>query len=248
LGARIVPLLNKVTGASLAAAREVAHFSLTDLHIDRVLLGQMQDRDPVWEARRRIGAVILAAGESRRMGQPKMLLPWKGGTIIRQVCQQVIASGVYEVVVVAGRLVSQIQEQIGDLPVQVVLNPDYEQGEMLSSLQVGLRAIWRTSDACMVVLGDQPAIQPAIARDLADYYCQGRGRIVAPSYQQRRGHPLIIDRAFWQPILDLPPGAAPRDILRANEDHIYHHVVNSDSVLRDVDTPDEYRRALDESR
>jgi molybdenum cofactor cytidylyltransferase len=135
--------------------------------------------------------------------------------------------------------------QVGDLPVQVVFNPDYEQGEMLSSLQVGLRALWHTSDACMVVLGDQPAIQPMIVRELLRCYHQGRGRIVAPSYQQQRGHPIIIDRALWQPILDLPPGAAPRDVIRSNADQVYHHVVNSDSVLRDVDTPDDYRRALD---
>jgi molybdenum cofactor cytidylyltransferase len=89
-GARIVPLLNKVTPELLAPACEVADFALTDLHIDRVLLGHVQNPDPIWEARRRIGAIVLAAGESQRMGEPKLLLPWKDGTIIRQVCQQAV--------------------------------------------------------------------------------------------------------------------------------------------------------------
>lgn len=246
-GARIAPLLNRVTAETLSAAREVASYSLTDLNINRVLLGCVHSRDPVLETRRRIGAIILAAGESRRMGQPKMLLPWKGTSIIRRVCEQVIEAGVYEAVVVVGRWRDAIQMEVDDLPVRVIVNPDYEQGEMLSSLQAGIRAIWHTSDACMVVLGDQPAIQSTIARQLVECYFQGRGMIVAPSYQQRRGHPLIIDRIFWQSILDLPPGAVPRDLIRANEDQIYHLVVESDSVLRDIDTPDEYRRYLDES-
>lgn len=243
-GARITPLINKVTPESLPGARRVADYVLTDLNIERVLIGAVQEENPVLESRCRIGAVILAAGESRRMGQPKMLLPWGTGTVIRHVCQQVVSSGVYEIVVVAGRWHDEIQAQLADLPVRVIFNHEYEDGEMLSSLQAGILALWHTSDACMVVLGDQPAIQPAIISQVAEAFYQRRGKIVAPSFNQRRGHPIVLDRVFWQPILDLPSGTAPRDLIRAHEDQVYHLTVDSDTILNDIDTPDDYRRAL----
>ena len=114
---------------------------------------------------------------------------------------------------------------------------------MLSSLQVGLKAIGKANHACLVVLGDQPAIEPEIINRLMEAYYRGRGRIVAPFYRNQRGHPILIDKAFWQAIIELPEGAAPRDAIRASEDEIYHVEVNSDSVLRDIDTPEDYHRA-----
>ncbi len=243
-GARFAPLLNKVTDDTLPQARLIAQRALSDLNVDRVLIGSVQETDPIREAQRRIGAVVLAAGQSSRMGEPKMLLPWNGSlTIIHHVCQQVAACGPYEIVVVSGEWHDAIRKQVEGLPVRVVNNRDYAKGEMLSSLRVGLEAIWDTSEACMVVLGDQPGIQPDMVRALMLAYAEGRGRIVAPSYQNRRGHPIIIERAFWPSIMELPDDAAPRDVIRAHEDEVYHVVVDSSSVLRDIDTPEDYRQA-----
>jgi molybdenum cofactor cytidylyltransferase len=241
--ARVAPLINKVSPVSLDDARQVANYLLTDLNIERVLLCTLQEDDPVREVRRRIGAVILGAGESRRMGEPKLLLPWGDKTIIREIAEQVTASGVYEVVVVAGRWEKEIRTQLAGLPLRVVHNPDYASGDMLSSLKVGVEALWHTSEACMVVLGDQPSIQQSTIQQVIEAYVQGKGRIIAPSYQNRRGHPILIDHAFWQSILDLPADAAPRDLIRANEQEIYHVVVDTDTVLRDIDTPEDYQRA-----
>jgi molybdenum cofactor cytidylyltransferase len=187
--------------------------------------------------------VILAAGESRRMGESKLLMDWGGRTIIRQVCEQVSACDLYEVTLVAGQWMEAIQEQVADLPVRVIHNPNYALEEMASSLQVGLRAIWHTSDACLVVLGDQPMTKQDVIGGVLQAYHQGRGRIVAPSYQGQRGHPVLIDRAFWQAIIDLPPDAAPRNVLQANQHEIYHMVVDTNTVIRDVDTPGDYRQA-----
>ncbi len=248
-GARVVPLLNKVTPETLPQARAIAYRVLTDLHVERVLIGAVQDDDPVREVRKRVGAVILAAGESKRMGKPKLLLPWgKRSTVIREVCQRVAAcSGLYEIVVVTGRLQAEIRQQVADLPVRVVYNPAYALGEILSSLKVGLGVIWQTSDAALVVLGDQPFLQQEIVHELLLAYAEGRGRIVVPTYEGQRGHPLIIDHTFWQAILELPPGAAPRDLLRKHEDEVYTLPVNTDSVLRDIDTPEDYHRAREQS-
>lgn len=242
--ARIAPLLNKVNDGALPDARQVADYLLTDINVERALVGAVQEADPIREARRRVGAVILAAGESKRMGEPKLLMPWgENSTVIRQVCQQVAACGLYEVVLVAGRWGDAIREQVTGLPVRVVINENYAQGEMLSSLKAGLASIWHSSDACLVVLGDQPLIEQTVTRSVVEAYFTGRGRIVAPSYGNRRGHPILIGRAFWESIIAMPPDSAPRDLIRLHEDEVHHLVVDTDSVLRDIDTPEDYRRA-----
>jgi molybdenum cofactor cytidylyltransferase len=244
-GARVIPLLNKVTPDRLSPAHQIADRLLSEPRLGRVLIGVAREEPPIWEARRRVGAVILAAGESRRMGTPKLLLPWgDGSTIIRQVCEQVAAAdGLSEVVVVAGRWQAEIEAQTADLPLRVTVNPRHAEGEMLSSLLVGLDALGEHNDACLVVLGDQPGIEVGVIEDVLAAYFEGRGCIVAPRYEGQRGHPALFDRALWAALRALPDGGAPRDVLRAHPDDLYHLDVESDSVLLDVDTPADYQRA-----
>jgi molybdenum cofactor cytidylyltransferase len=245
VGARIIPLLNKVTPDRLPLAHQIADRLLGEPRIARVLIGAVREEPPVWEVRRRVGAVVLAAGQSRRMGEPKLLLPWgDGSTIIRQVCGQVVAaSGLGEVIVVAGRWRAEIEAQVADLPLRVVDNPRHAEGEMISSLLVGLDALGEDCDACLVVLGDQPGIEVSVIEGVLAAYFEGRGKIVAPRYRGQRGHPILFDRALWAALRALPEGGAPRDVLRAHPDDLYHLEVESDSVLLDVDTPADYRRA-----
>jgi len=242
--ARVIPLLNRVTSNTLDSARSVARLLLSDMNVHRVLIGTVLEEPPIWEVQRRVGAVVLAAGQSTRMGQPKVLLPWGEGTMIRHICEQVLAIHPYEVVVVAGEHLDAIKEELKGLPLRVVYNPRYAEGEMLSSLQTGLEAIWSTSDACLVILGDQPAIAGAIVQELLDVYAQGKGPIVAPVVEGQRGHPLIIQNNFWQALMELPAGAAPRDMLQAHQEAVYQHPVSSSSVLMDIDTPEDYQSAL----
>ena len=245
-GARVVPLISQVSSETLDRARSIADAVLTDLNIDRVLLGSQDVTNPILEVRKRIGVVILAAGESRRMGEPKLLLPWGNSTIIRYVCEQVVACGLYEVVVVAGSRTEEIRDQIADLPVRVVFNPSYADGEMRSSLQIGLQALWNGNDACMVVLGDQPQIQQNVMQSVLTIYREGKGRIIAPSYNRQRGHPVLIDRMFWPEIMALTPEQAPRDFIRSHENEIYHLIVDTDAILSDIDTPEDYQRAVEQ--
>lgn len=248
--ARYVILLNGTDEAGLDEGcldkgREIARPALRERSVSGVLIGAMRASDPVFEAHRRVGAVVLAAGLSTRMGQPKLLLPWGDEPIIHRVCREVIASGAHEVVVVTGAAHETIERAVADLPVKTVFNPDYAEGEMLSSLKAGLRALEGIADACLIVLGDQPQIEREVAAGVIQAYFEGRGPIVAPSYQMRRGHPVLIDRQFWPEMLALPPGGAPRDVVRAHEDAVYHLIVDTPSVLGDVDTPKDYHHALE---
>ena len=95
----------------------------------------------------------------------------------------------------------------------------------------------------MIVLGDQPRIQPKIVYQVMSAYAEGEGDIIAPSYQMRRGHPILISRRYWKEILSLPRSGAPRDVINKYQDKIAYVNVNNDSILQDVDTPEQYREA-----
>jgi molybdenum cofactor cytidylyltransferase len=110
---------------------------------------------------------------------------------------------------------------------------------MLSSFKVGLRAQPANIGAALIVLGDQPRIQPKIVGQLTMAYAEGQGDLIAPSYQMRRGHPMLIDRRYWGEILALPEDGAPRDVIRKHT--VTHINVENDSVLHDVDTPEDYQ-------
>jgi molybdenum cofactor cytidylyltransferase len=187
-----------------------------------------------------IGAVILAAGQARRMGRNKMLLPFGTSSVIETIVTEVVAcSAVGEVVVVTGHEPDRITALLAPYPVRCVFNPAYARAEMLVSLQVGVRALAAEVQAALIVPGDHPRLRRDIIQRVIDEYQPGA--LVIPSYQMKRGHPILIDRRWWGELLALPETASLRDFIRAHEDHIRYVVVDTDSVLQDMDTPEEYR-------
>lgn len=245
-GARVVPLLNQVQSEdTYVAASVIARRALQRRSIHRVAVGAVQDeRGPVWEVHKRVGAVVLAAGRSTRMGSTKMLLPWGDATVVTHVCRTLSDMGL-DTTVVVGHKAQAVADALAGLPVNLARNPDFAHGEMLSSLKVGLaRLEARGAEGCLVVLGDQPTLRSEIIHMLLQAYREGRAGIIAPSYRQQRGHPVLIDRRYWPEIHNLPPGAAPRDVVRAHEDDVFHIVVDTPSILHDLDTPEDYEQAL----
>ncbi|MFN7210021.1 MAG: selenium cofactor biosynthesis protein YqeC [Aggregatilineales bacterium] len=248
-GARIAALINKVPESGLGRhlARLIGRLALREPRLSAVLCGAVQAAEPIHEVQRRVAAVVLAAGLSRRMNQPetsKVLLPWDGDKpIIRTIAERLKRLRLDDIVVVTGHVAEQVRAALSEEPVRFAHNADYQTGDMLSSLQTGLRALDESIAACLVVLGDQPQLDGRIVGQLTQAYAEGRGKIIAPSYKGRRGHPILLDRSLWQPILDLPHGAAPRDVINANAHQTYYVNVETDSVLRDIDTPDDYREA-----
>jgi molybdenum cofactor cytidylyltransferase len=112
---------------------------------------------------------------------------------------------------------------------------------MLSSLQTGLRALTESISACLVVLGDQPMIEGHVVQRLLTAYAHGQGEIVIPTCRGERGHPVLFARRFWPELLELTSGA-PRDIIRRHPDQVAEVEVETDSILRDLDTPEQYRQ------
>jgi molybdenum cofactor cytidylyltransferase len=190
----------------------------------------------------RISAVVLAAGASRRMGQPKMLLPWGATTVIGKVLETILDGGIRQPVVVTGRAEAEVHQALKAFQVRWVHNPEYEHTEMLQSLQLGLAALPEDAEAFLVVLGDQPQIETRVVEQVIDTYLQKGPAILIPSYQMRRGHPWLVRRDLWQSLSSLAADANLRQFLNLHKDQIEYLNVDSTSVLMDLDTPEEYQK------
>jgi molybdenum cofactor cytidylyltransferase len=241
--ARIIPLLNKVENEEqLIAARQTAHDILKSGRIEQVVLGALRTAQPVVEVQRRVTAVVLAAGEAKRMGQTKQLLPWGETTVLGQTLANLSASLVHDVVVVTGHERQAVARIAVGYGAAVVHNPAYASGEMLSSLQAAVRFLPARCSAVLVVLADQPMLAPETINSLLAAYWQGRGTLVAPTHDGRRGNPVLIDRAHFAELLALPPGAAPRALLKSRPESLYLTSADDPAVLRDLDRPEDYKR------
>ncbi|MGH7175827.1 MAG: nucleotidyltransferase family protein [Tepidisphaeraceae bacterium] len=191
----------------------------------------------------RIGAVILAAGASRRMGQNKSLLSIDGRPMLARVWQTLRTASERIVVVTghdAGRVRSAIANAAPD--VQFVHNPEYEAGEMLSSIKVGVEAI-RGVDAFFVALGDQPRVREATLRQLVDSWQSTRARVVRPTYRGKHGHPVLLDASCIELILALPPAATLNEFVRADTTQTVDVAVRDQATIEDIDTPADYAAA-----
>ena len=198
-----------------------------------------------------VTAIVPAAGLSTRMGGDvsKPLLPWGKGTIIEQVVSTLFAAGVSDVLVVTGHRREAIEAALGAYPVRCVLNPAYANGEMLASLQAGLRAVSPQQAGALLALADQPQMKPEVVTKVLRAFASGGSQaIVVPSYQMRRGHPILLPRWLWQEVLDLAPGDSLRSVINRHAAAIRYLVVDTPSVLADLDTPEQYRHALSEPR
>ena len=189
-----------------------------------------------------ISAVVLAAGMSRRMGEPKMTLRWGKTTVIGQVVNVLLSSGLRDIVVVTGGARQQVEGALDDFPVRCQFNPRYREDEMIFSLQSGLPLLEDEAQAAMIVLGDQPKIEVNVVKAVIKAFDETRSQLVMPSYQMRRGHPWLAARPLWPEIMELSPPATLRNLLNNNAELIHYVEVYTGTVLSDIDTPDDYRR------
>jgi molybdenum cofactor cytidylyltransferase len=191
-------------------------------------------------------AIVLAAGTSSRYGANKLLLPFGDGAVVRQTVRTVLNAGESDVLVVTGHQRWQLEDALDGLDVAFVHNPRYAEGEMVSSIKAGL--VWLEElehvDAALIVLGDQPLLPGWVIQRVIEAYRCNCGEIVAPRFGNVRGHPVLIDRKWWAAARALPDGAPMRELLRAHPQAVAHLLVNTDAVIKDVDTPELYAEAV----
>jgi molybdenum cofactor cytidylyltransferase len=199
----------------------------------------------------RLIGIVLAAGESKRMGRPKALLPCPpdGHTFVTQAVRTLHTGGIDEVGVVGRPHDSALRTEVSRQARPVVAyleNLTPERGQ-ISSLLVGVSyAEACDADGVMVLPVDIPSVKAATVRSLCDAFDRGAARIVRAVYQGRHGHPVIFGRPVFAELraADLSVGA--REVLRRDPARVFEVAVDDPGVLRDVDVPDDYRRLVDE--
>jgi molybdenum cofactor cytidylyltransferase len=189
-----------------------------------------------------ITAILLAAGESKRMGQPKMLLPWGKSTVLQTVISTLQTAGVDDILVVTGGAHTQVDMLIGK-SVQTVYNENYAEGEMLSSLQAGLVAKKDETRAALICLGDQPQVQARSVQRILQTYKESQAPIIVPSYQMHRGHPWMVARELWNDILKMRAPKTLRDFLNSHEKDILYLELDTPTTLEDLDTKEDYLKS-----
>ena len=189
-----------------------------------------------------IAGLILAAGESSRMGTPKATLPYRGRTFLEGIVQTLRSAGLERIAVVLGHRAGEIQPRIKAEAIDVVINPDYRSGQT-SSLQAGLRAL-ATDDleAVLLCLVDHPAVSPETVRTILSAFREGAAPVVIPTYRGRRGHPVLIGRQLFDELLGLTRDAGADSVVRRYRPATRCVEVEDEGVVIDVDDPEDYRR------
>ena len=190
-----------------------------------------------------LSAIILAAGESKRMGKPKQLLPLGKSTLLEQAIDNLLNSSVDETIVVLGHKAEEITEKIANKPVKVVINPDYQQG-MSTSIVAGLIMVDPRSQAVMLALGDQPLVTSRTINQLIEAFNKNRKGIAVPTYQGRRGHPIIFDIKYKAELFKLKGDIGGREIIQNHPKDVFMVAVDSESVISDIDTQEDYKTNL----
>lgn len=190
-----------------------------------------------------ISAIILAAGESRRMGFPKMLLSFNEQTMIERVIANVYGSKVKNILVVLGEENPEITEILKNSPARYCYNTDYKDG-MLSSVKCGFKNIPANSDAILVFQGDQPFITSASIDMVIEAWLSFERGLVIPVFNHKRGHPLLIDRKYRNEIQKIDPTTGLNSLLRKYPEDILEVETSEPGILKDFDTYEEYLREI----
>lgn len=243
--ATVVPFINKVEtmSAELAAAR------LSRLILERrnpqvvgMVVGSVaQERFAVETAGySKVAGIILAAGASTRMGKPKQLLRLDDEPLVKLAAKEAVRSRLGEVIVVTGSMHDDIEQALERMPVQVLFNSFWQQGQS-TSVATGVKSVDQTMQAMLFLLCDQPLIHAGLIDQIIAVYEETGAAIVAPRFKSRIGNPVLFARETWQGrLMSLTGDEGARRILKENPDSIAYVEVENEDVFRDIDTPEDF--------
>lgn len=191
-------------------------------------------------------AIILAAGESRRMGQPKALLPIDGMTFIERIVSAFQSTPIARTIVVLGHNAEEMQRHIRDLPVDIVVNEAYKRGQ-LSSLIAAIREIQSSSyaenvDGILVHLVDHPYVNVDLVGLMIEKFYATKKWIVVPRYHGRRGHPVLFSRSLFAELLAAPLDQGAKSVVHGHRDETLEVDTEEEGITIDIDTPDAYQK------
>lgn len=189
----------------------------------------------------RIAGIILAAGESKRLGQPKQLLDWKGKPFVRQVAETALAARLAPVIVVTGAAAAEVKTALHGLAVQQVHNPEWAQGQS-GSVRAGLAAVPPDAAAAIFMVVDQPQLPVRLLDSLQEHYAQHRPPIIATLVDGRRTNPVLFDRSTFADFETLEGDVGGRALFSRYRVTWFPWL--DTSLAFDVDTPEDYDKLL----
>ncbi len=192
-----------------------------------------------------IPAILLTAGKSERMGTCKQLLPFQGKPLLAHLLDTLTSvPEISPIVVVTGHFKEELAPLLGEYNAIAVPNPDYAEGGMLSSIQAGVRALPAGCSGFLLLLGDQPFVTSEVLNALIAASQAHNAPIFQPSYEGRRGHPVLFRASCIPEILALPTTATLKTLTTRHSNTIQTVPLSQPALLRDIDTPEEYQAAL----
>jgi len=202
-----------------------------------------------------ISAVLLAAGESKRMGTLKQLIELDGEPMALRSLRTLLAAPIDEIIIVLGNSHTVVSEKLflnistaemtphGCVAVRSVVNRQSHEG-MGSSIKTGIHALSPSSEAAVIALADQPFIRSCTVTELIRAFTASGKGIALPRYGGRRGHPVIFNAKYYQSLCALSPDRGANTILRDNSYDILILDVDDEGILIDIDTPEDLARHI----
>jgi molybdenum cofactor cytidylyltransferase len=235
--ARRVAFLNQADTPELQSmGGSMAHELLG--HFDSVIVGSLENSN--FQVFEHTAGIVLAAGEATRYGSPKQLLNWKGKPFVRQVAETALQAGLWPVIVVTGSHAADVESALNGLPVKIIHNPRYQQGQS-TSIRAGLKSLPLNIGSSIFLLADQPQIPVDVIRALVESHGQKLQPILAPLVlEDRRANPVLFDRDTFPDLMQLTGDVGGRGIF---DKHQVEYLPWHDNILLfDVDKPEDYQR------
>lgn len=192
---------------------------------------------------KKISGILLAAGTASRLGKTKQLLPFRGSTLLGRAMGNAAASDLDELIVVLGHDADRIMKSLDFSGIGIVINKEYSKGQSTSLIK-GLEAVSPFCAGALFLLADQPLVTPDIINCLIKAFQVSEAPLVIPFYQGRRGNPVLVARSLFPRLLSLSSDTGARVVFDEYKDSILRVDVETDAVLVDVDTVQDYETLL----
>jgi molybdenum cofactor cytidylyltransferase len=196
-----------------------------------------------------ITALVPAAGLSTRLGRNKLLLSFRGKSVISCAIDTLLDSAVDEIIVILGHEADQVRAAIGEKRVRFVENRDYQEG-LGSSVRAGFAAISVQTTAVMIYLADQPLLESGEVNSLIRLFAEAdkaNKSIVVPFFRGQRGNPVIVNSSYRASVLAATGETGCRRVIKQHPDQVLAAEMETDHVVRDIDTMEAYDRLLADS-
>ena len=187
-----------------------------------------------------INAIILAAGESKRMGKLKPLLRFKDKTFIEQIISVLELSDAGRITVVLGAEAETIKKSVDLSGINIVVNREYQKGQ-LSSLSVGIKNTPEKTEAILLCLVDNPFITKEVVNKIISTFKETNSPIIVPVFNKKRGHPTLFSRSLFNELLDAREAQGARYVLYSNEERVLELETSESGILIGIDTPEDYK-------